>query len=66
MRPDSILCDATAGNRVQVMYMRASDKPDRFAEFLESFRGWASEADDIFNASAAETGGSRHIRFVLD
>jgi len=63
-----ILCDGdgVSGKRVQVMYLRASDQPDRFATYLDSIRSWAAGADTIFNASAAETGGYRRIRFVTD
>ena len=38
--------------------------PDRFAEYEASFKTWAARADDIYDASAAKTGGSRHIRLV--
>jgi hypothetical protein len=58
--------DGVSGNRTQVMYVRASDKPDRYAQFAASIRQWASDADAIYSASAQETGGDRHIRFVHD
>lgn len=62
----SVVCDGdgTTGNRVQVIYVHARGGTDRYAQYLESFRGWASGADDIYNASAQETGGTRHIRYV--
>ena len=62
------ICDGNgvSGNRVQVMYVHASDKPDRYAEFVDSFRGWAAEGDAVYQNSAAETGGMRYIRFVHD
>ena len=56
--------DGVSGKRVQVIYARSSDKPDRYATYLNSIRHWAAEADEIFRDSAAETGGERHIRFV--
>ncbi|MCA6091253.1 RICIN domain-containing protein [Streptomyces sp. SCA3-4] len=55
--------DGTTGNRVQVVYVHAPGN-DRYAEYLGSFRTWAADADTIYFASAQETGGVRHIRFV--
>jgi len=49
-----------------VLYARASDVGSRFSDYLASFRQWASDADTIYNNSAAKTGGARHIRFVHD
>ena len=64
--PKPLLCGGSGvtGKRIQVMYVRASDVPDRFETFLPSFKFWAKRVDDIVSASAAETGGNRHIRFV--
>jgi hypothetical protein len=61
-----VVCDGdgVTGQRVQVLYVRGADTPSRFAEYLESFRTWAAGVDTIYDASAQETGGSRHIRFV--
>jgi hypothetical protein len=56
--------DGTSGKRVQVMYVRASDQPDRYAAYVASIRSWVADTDTIFNASAA--GGYRRIRFVTD
>lgn len=56
--------DGSTGNRVQVLYVHAAT--DRFAQFLDSFRTWAVGIDEIYNASAAETGGERHVRFVTE
>ncbi|WP_354639047.1 RICIN domain-containing protein [Kitasatospora camelliae] len=60
-----VVCDGdgSTGNRVQVLYVHAPGK-DRFAEYLPSFRKWAADSDTIYNASAQETGGVRHIRYV--
>ncbi|MEV4744420.1 RICIN domain-containing protein [Streptomyces sp. NPDC049555] len=55
--------DGSTGNRVQVVYAHAPGN-DRYAEYLGSFRKWAADADAIYFASAQETGGVRHIRFV--
>jgi hypothetical protein len=64
----AITCDGdgVSGKRVQVMYAHASDVPDNYATYLASFQQWAADADADFNSSAAETGGTRHIRFVHD
>ncbi|MFG2148858.1 RICIN domain-containing protein [Streptomyces sp. NPDC048696] len=55
--------DGATGNRVQVVYAHGPGN-DRYAEYLASFRKWAADADAIYFASAQETGGVRHIRFV--
>jgi hypothetical protein len=64
----AILCegDGVSGNRVQILYIREEDKPDRYDEYVESIRQWASEMDEIFATSARMTGGYRRIRFVTD
>jgi hypothetical protein len=56
--------DGRTGNRVQVMYLHEFGTPSRYSEFLGSMRTWAAGVDQIFDASAGETGGSRHVRFV--
>lgn len=58
--------DGVSGNRVQVMYVRASDKPDRYSQYLASIRQWANDADQMYYDSAAEVGSPRRIRFVHD
>lgn len=58
--------DGQSGFRVQVLYVRGADVASRYNEFLPSLQRWASDANDIFQASAAETGGSRGLRFVQD
>ncbi|MCX5195244.1 RICIN domain-containing protein [Streptomyces sp. NBC_00249] len=55
--------DGSSGNRVQVVYAHGPGK-DRYAEYQASFRKWAADADVIYAASAKETGGVRHIRYV--
>ncbi|MFC0040441.1 ricin-type beta-trefoil lectin domain protein [Actinomadura rayongensis] len=57
--------DGTSGNRVQVMYVHPPGV-DRFANYQASFKQWALDMDTIYNESAKETGGTRHIRFVQD
>lgn len=43
--------------------VHGSDR-DRYSAYLASFRKWAADADLVYAASAQETGGSRHIRYV--
>jgi hypothetical protein len=64
----AIACDGDgqSGYRIQVLYVRGSDVPSRYSQYLNSIRGWTGEADQIFQASAADTGGSRNLRFVQD
>lgn len=64
--PWAVPCDGdgTSGNRVQVLYVHAGT--DRFTQYLESFRTWSAGIDTIYNASAAQTGGERHVRFVTE
>ncbi|MDQ3896266.1 MAG: hypothetical protein M3326_03265, partial [Actinomycetota bacterium] len=54
------------GFRVQLVYARSSSGPDRFATYAASFRSWAAKLDQVVQDSAAQTGGTRHVRFVTD
>ncbi|QIX26649.1 hypothetical protein ncot_08555 [Nocardioides sp. JQ2195] len=56
--------NGTDGNRVQVLYVYSGTS--RYQQYLASFQTWARGMDDIYNDSAAKTGGERHIRFVTD
>lgn len=56
----------TDGYRTQLIYARSSAAADRYATYAASFQTWAARVDDVVNASAAETGGVRHVRFVTD
>jgi len=58
--------DGSDGMRVQLIYARASNVADRYATYRSSFNQWAAALDAVFDQSAAETGGSRHVRFVQD
>jgi hypothetical protein len=62
--PHSRCSGGTSGFRTQVIYARAADVSSRYDRYRDSIRKWAADADEIFDQSAAETGGSRHIRFV--
>ncbi|HVK25492.1 MAG TPA: RICIN domain-containing protein, partial [Actinokineospora sp.] len=64
--PNGVVCegDGRTGDRVQVLYVHAAGTPSRYNEYLPSFRTWAAGVDTIYNASAQETGGVRHVRFV--
>ncbi len=55
--------NGVAGDRVQVIYGHSGGK-DRFKQIAPLIRTWAAEANAAYNASAAETGGTRQIRFV--
>src|SRR5688572_21937008 len=56
--------DGTSGRRVEVLYIHGSTS--RYAQYLETFRSLAEGVDAIFNESAKETGGERHVRFVTE
>ncbi|GAA3273020.1 hypothetical protein GCM10020218_017270 [Dactylosporangium vinaceum] len=66
--PLRVVCDGDgqSGNRVQVLYVHGSGNADRYGQYVASIRTWSSGVDDIYSASAAQTGGVRHIRFVTD
>jgi len=54
------------GYRVQAIYAHAAGVSDRFAQYQASFAQWAADTDAVFNTSAAETGGTKHVRFVTN
>jgi hypothetical protein len=56
--------DGRSGKRVQVLYLHEYGTSSRYTDFLGSIRTWSAGVDQIFDQSAGETGGSRHIRFV--
>lgn len=58
--------DGTSGKRTQVIYVHASDVTDRYNTYLNSLQSWVAQVDSIYNESAAETGGTRNVRFVHD
>ncbi|RKS72701.1 hypothetical protein CLV35_2950 [Motilibacter peucedani] len=58
--------DGVSGNRVQAVYVVASDRADRYDSVVGSLRQYAAGVDAVFLASAAEHGGRRQIRWVHD
>jgi hypothetical protein len=58
--------DGTTGPRVQLVYANITGRTDRYASYAASFQTWASAMDAVFDRSAAETGGSRRVKFVHD
>jgi len=64
--PNGVVCDGDGqtGKRVQVLYVRAAGTASRFTQYEASFRTWAAGVDTIYDASAQETGGHRHLRYV--
>jgi hypothetical protein len=63
-----IVCegDGTTGKRIQVLYVRTADTASRFAALHSTLEQNVVYADSELNASAAQTGGARHFRFVTD
>lgn len=57
--------DGTAGPRVQLIYAHPR-AIDRFATFAPTIERRAGQIEAIFDASAAQTGGHRHVRWVTD
>lgn len=66
--PTKVPCvgNGTAGKRVQVLYVRASDVADRFADVKDDLGRYALDADRIYRTSAVKTEGLRHVRWVHD
>jgi hypothetical protein len=59
--------DGISGYRVQAIYAYPADMASRYASVAPLIRGWAStNVDEIFSASAAESGGTRRVRFVTN
>ena len=71
LRPEPVTAaactgDGTTGPRVQLVYANITGRTDRYASFAASFQTWAAAMDGVFDRSAAQTGGSRRIKFVHD
>lgn len=56
----------TTGLRTVAIYAYPSGSASRFDEIAPMIRQWAGEIDAIVDASAAQTGGSRHVRWLHD
>ncbi len=56
----------TDGERVQVMYVREVDQPDRYAEVAPILRNEMRYIDDAFAVASLETGGGKRVRWVTD
>jgi Ricin-type beta-trefoil lectin domain-like len=63
-----VVCDGdgVSGKRVEVLYVRQQSTASRFARFEASFQAFSHEIDAAYNDSAAQTGASRHIRWVTE
>lgn len=56
--------DGATGPRVQLLYVRAADKPDRYDQFANSFPQYAAVMNNAFVESSLQNGGTlRQIRF---
>jgi hypothetical protein len=66
--PEAVACDGdgTSGKRVQAVYARTADAPDRYAEVLPDLRRWAAGVQATFLTTAARTDGLRRPRWVTD
>jgi len=61
-----VLCFGTGndGPRVQAVYAHPPGTTSRYGAVLSDIKTWAAEVDETYSRSAAETGGTRHVRFV--
>ena len=62
----AIVCsgDGVSGTRVQVLYVVAADRPDRYLSLVDALGQYTIRADGQLNASARKSGAVRHFRFV--
>ncbi len=58
--------DGASGDRVELIYARASDRPDRYSQTVSLIRSVAGDMADRMKQSAAESGGSRTLRYVTE
>lgn len=65
---EPVVCvgDGVSGRRVEVLYVREQSTASRFAEYAPTFRTWSHELDEVYDNSAAQTGGSLRVRFVTE
>lgn len=57
--------DGVSGRRVQALYVVASDQPDRYDEFRDSFASWAGRTDSIIDISGRKTGSELHAKWYM-
>ena len=62
--PVPCIGDGIDGKRVQAVYAYPAGGADNYDEIAPFIRLWAGVVDAVFNDSAAETGGVRHVRYV--
>jgi hypothetical protein len=64
----AIVCsgDGVSGKRVQVLYVVAADRPDRYLSLVDALGQYTIRADGQLNTSARKSGAVRHFRFVTD
>ena len=64
---NSTVCigDGSSGPRVQAIYVFGPDG-NNSASVIPSIKAWAGDVEAVFANSAAETGGTRHVRFYTD
>lgn len=58
--------DGVSGLRVQAVYAYEQGKANRYSTFATSFPAYAGNVEATYSASAAQTGGVRHVRWVTD
>jgi hypothetical protein len=58
--------DGGSGKRLVAIYAHQASVPSRYGEVAPMIQSWAGAADGIVDASAATTGGSRHLRWEHD
>ncbi|WP_051551391.1 hypothetical protein [Nocardioides sp. URHA0020] len=58
--------DGSAGYRVEALYVVEAGGTNRYAALKPTMQNWAAGIDDVFNKSAAITGGVRHLRYVTE
>lgn len=66
---DTVDCigDGTSGPRIQAVYVRWANAPDRYASQAPRIRDeWAPFVSGVFEDSAVETGAHRRLRWVHD